>query len=224
MSPDQEELLWLVTVLYDRAGDYAESHWIPKETLSDWSKDYPVGDDLERWQLAFPRGYAALVDPAATKEGVPPTLEYAIIREESAFDPLSLSFANAIGLTQQMLSTAKVLGAKLGIRVTRDALFDPTDNVPLGAAEIGGLLAKYHDAAALAVPAYNAGDGAVDKWLKDHGDEPLDEWAEEIPYDETRNYEKRVNASYFAYQFLYGTGDPVPPIPLTLPTTATASK
>jgi soluble lytic murein transglycosylase len=223
-DPDQADLLWLVAVLYDRAGDYEASHYIPENVVTDWSQSYPVGDNLGRWQIAYPRAYQALIEPAATREGDPSALVYAITREESAFDPLCVSFAQAFGLMQQIVPTATSLGKPLGIKVTRACLFDPATNVLLGAAEISRLLTKYHGNVALAVPGYNAGDGAVDRWLADHGDEPLDEWAEEIPYDETRNYEKRVDASYFAYQFLYGAADtdPVPEIPLGVSSTASA--
>ena len=56
------------------------------------------------------------------------------------------------------------------------------------------------------------------RWLKAAPDgETLDLWIESIPYDETRGYTKRVLSSYFAYGWLYGTGDPVPALPQALP-------
>jgi soluble lytic murein transglycosylase len=65
------------------------------------------------------------------------------------------------------------------------------------------------------VPSYNAGEGATMKWLRLRGDWPVDEFAEEIPYDETRNYSKRVIATYFTYSYLKdGT---IPEMPNDIP-------
>ena len=60
---------------------------------------------------------------------------------------------------------------------------------------------------------FGAGEAAVDRWLGERGDLDMDEFMETIPYDETRNYTKRVLASFFAYSWLYGD-KPVPAIPL----------
>ena len=68
-------------------------------------------------------------------------------------------------------------------------------------------------AAPLAIAGYNAGEGAVERWLAERGDLAMDEFMESIPYDETRNYTKRVLASYFTYSWLYGA-QPVPKLPL----------
>ena len=68
-------------------------------------------------------------------------------------------------------------------------------------------------AAPLAIAGYNAGEAAVDRWRADRGNLDMDEFMETIPYDETRNYTKRVLASYFAYSWLYAA-KPVPPVPL----------
>ena len=65
----------------------------------------------------------------------------------------------------------------------------------------------------MTIAGYNAGEAAVDRWLVDRGDLDMDEFLETIPYDETRNYTKRVLASYFAYSWLYGA-KPVPSVPL----------
>jgi soluble lytic murein transglycosylase len=133
------------------------------------------------------------------------------MREESAFSPRTESFANAIGLTQMLVKTAKRFSG--GAPVTRDTLLDPASNVELGARFLGFLWKHFDGAPPLAIAGYNAGEAAVDHWLEDRGRLDMDEFIETIPFDETRNYTKRVLASYFAYSWLYGE-KPVPAVPL----------
>ncbi|MSP59775.1 MAG: hypothetical protein EXR72_05430 [Myxococcales bacterium] len=208
-----EELLWLASVLYDRAGEYALSHWIPRHALTGYARSWPTGPERRRWVLSYPRGYGDLIVPNAQKNGQPEALQFAIVREESAFDPLIESFANAVGLTQLTQPPAKRFSQ--GLPYTREALRDPAINVTIGARELGYLWKYFDGSGALAIASYNAGEGAVMRWLRAAPkDEPLDAFLESIPYDETRGYTKRVLSSWFAYHWLYGTGDPVPPLPI----------
>jgi soluble lytic murein transglycosylase len=214
---DGDDLLWLATVLYDRAGEYAISHWIPRHTLTSYARAWPVGDNRKRWLLSYPRGYADLIVEHAAKNGQPEALQFAIVREESAFDPLTESFANAVGLTQLTPPPAKRWSQ--GLPFTREALRDPAVNVTIGARELGYLWHYFDGNPAFTIAGYNAGEGAVLRWA--HAappDETLDAFIESIPFDETRGYTKRVLASYFAYHWIYATtGDPVPPLPHALP-------
>jgi soluble lytic murein transglycosylase len=212
----QVDRLWLAAVLYDRAAEWATSHAIPRYAVTDYARRWPAGDNRKRWTLAFPRGYEPLVVEHAARNGQPAALQFAIIREESAFDPLDESFANAVGLTQLTQAPAKRFAQ--GLPYTREALRDPVINVTIGARELGDLWKRTGGAAALAIAGYNAGDGAVRRWLR--ASPPglaLDEWIERIPYDETRGYTKRVLGSFFAYHWLYEAGDPVPALPPALP-------
>jgi soluble lytic murein transglycosylase len=218
-DPDREELLWLAAVLYDRAGEYAISHFIPRYLLSEYARTWPVGANKKKWLLSFPRGYAELIEKHTKINGQPAALEFAIVREESAFDPLMESFANAIGLTQ--LTAAPAARFAQGLPHDRQALRDPAINVTIGARELGWLWNVYGGNPALAIAGYNAGEGAVGKWLRDPERAVLttDEWIEAIPYDETRGYTKRVLASYFTYVWLANpTGaDRIPQLVLPLP-------
>ena len=219
-DPEQRDLLWLAAVLYDRAGEYAISHFIPRWILTDFQRDWPVGAARKKWLLSYPRGYAELIDKHARLNGQPPSLEFAIVREESAFDPLMESFANAVGLTQLTPPPAERFAK--GLPHDRQALHDPAINVTIGARELGALWNGYQGNAALAIAGYNAGEGAVNRWLRDpeRAGMTTDEWIEAIPYDETRGYTKRVLSSYFAYLWLSGPGtadERVPTLPLPLP-------
>jgi soluble lytic murein transglycosylase len=218
-DPDQEELLWLASVLYDRAGEYAISHFLPRWILTDFQHFWPVGAARKKWLLSYPRGYGELIEKHAKLNGQPASLELAIVREESAFDPLMESFANAVGLTQ--LTPPPAARFANGLPHDRQSLRDPAINVTIGARELGALWALYAGNAPLAIAGYNAGEGAVGRWLRDpeRAGLSVDEWVEAIPYDETRGYTKRVLSSYFAYLWLSTNkvDDRVPIIPNTLP-------
>jgi soluble lytic murein transglycosylase len=127
------------------------------------------------------------------------------MREESALDPRALSPAGAVGLTQLMVPTAQETARQLRLgKVTRDRLADPSLNIRLGSSYLGGLVRRFEGSIPLALAAYNAGGGAVSRWLELRRGLELDEFVEEIPVEETRGYVKRVLRSYAAYRLLYG--------------------
>lgn len=204
IAPAEEERLWLATALLDAAGQWASSHAIPRHSITGYARSWPASDGLTKWRLSYPRGYADLVEPATRENGFPAELEFAIMREESAFDPTMESFANAVGLTQ--LTAAPATRFANGLPHDRAALKIPAINVPIGARELGHLVKLYASNFPLAIAGYNAGENAVNRWLKDpdRNDGNLDLFLEAIPYDETRGYTKRVLSSYFAYAWLAG--------------------
>src|SRR5262249_61162973 len=115
-----------------------------------------AGAKRRRWLLAYPRGYAELVERHAALNGQPAALQFAIVREESAFDPLMESFANAIGLTQ--LTAAPAQRFAEGLPHDRVALRDPAINITIGARELGHCW-TLEGHPALAIAAYNSSDG-----------------------------------------------------------------
>jgi soluble lytic murein transglycosylase len=215
-DPDLQDKLWAMAFLYHGAGRYGQSHWVTRWHILDYKRQWPVGGNRKRWDIAFPRAWWNLLDRHARQNGFPTELLISFVREESAFDPLRESFANAIGLTQMIAPTAKRFAKGTGISVSREALRDPVKNVTIGSRFLAFLVEKFDKRVALVVPSYNAGEGATTRWLKERGDWPMDEFAEEIPYDETRNYSKRVIASYFAYSYLKDGS--IPEMPNDIPT------
>jgi soluble lytic murein transglycosylase len=127
------------------------------------------------------------------------------MREESALDPRAVSPAGAIGLTQLMLPTAQEMARRLRLGgVSRGKLTDASLNIRLGSRYLGDLVRKFDGSIPLALAAYNAGGGAVSRWLEARRGLDVDEFVEEIPVEETRGYVKRVLRSYAAYRLLYG--------------------
>lgn len=119
-----------------------------------------------------------LVDQHAAAHGVPPTLVRAVMQVESCFDRRAVSRVGARGLMQLMPGTA----AELGVRDS----FDPSQNIAGGARYLGMMRKRFKDDWNLALAAYNAGPGAVEKY-------------DGIPpYPETQNYVRRVMKLYRA--------------------------
>ena len=198
-------------MLLDRGGVWSASHSIPRYGVTRYRLDYPQGIGAAKWKIAYPRAFPALVAKNTHANELPEALQLAIMREESAFSPRTESFANAIGLTQMLVKTAKRFAN--GAPVTRDDPARPRQERRDRRGFLGFLWKHFSGAPPLTIAGYNAGEGAVDHWLGDRGELAMDEFMETIPYDETRNYTKRVLASYFAYSWLYA-GKPVPAVPL----------
>ena len=150
---------------------------------------------------------------ASRESGVSSHLIYGVMREESAFVAGIESHANAMGLMQLILPTAKAMGRKLGIEATPETLRRPEVNIRLGASFLSDLLKRFKEPL-LAIPGYNAGGGAIGRWLKENPGALLDEFVEGIGATETRDYARKVFESYAAYTFLYGAP---PYVPVELP-------
>jgi soluble lytic murein transglycosylase len=104
-----------------------------------------------------------------------------------------------------MVPTAQEVARRLKLgKVSRASLTDASLNIRLGAHYLGQLVRQFDGSVALALAAYNAGGGAVNRWLEQRPGLELDEFVEEIPIEETRGYVKRVLRSYAAYRLLYG--------------------
>lgn len=142
---------------------------------------------------------------------VEPSMVYAIVRQESAFNPKTVSSANALGLMQVTPDTARLVAKKANVPFDQKRLLeDPVYNTQIGAAELGDLLQHYRGSYILAFAAYNAGRGRVNQWIERFGDprnakiDPVD-WVERIPFTETRDYVQRVMENFQVYRARLGT-------------------
>jgi soluble lytic murein transglycosylase len=135
------------------------------------------------------------------------TMIHAIARQESQFDRQIVSSAGARGLMQLMPGTAREVAGKLGMGYELSSLYDPHYNIRLGSTYFQQMLRYYGGSYPLAVAAYNAGPGNVNKWLRANGDPRLPggdivQWIEDIPIYETRNYVQRVLENAVVYDLL----------------------
>ncbi len=196
------EVVWVIGALYNRAGAPEFGHAYARSRLTDYLAHYPKGRWRFPWEVAFPRAFEPLVAQACAENGLPRSLAWGIMREESSFLADVKSPANAFGLMQLIVPTAKWVSVGTPFGSDEASLKRPEVSIGLGTRLLAKLRAK-HGHPALAIGAYNAGSGAVDRWMKARGGDDLDLFVELIPYDETRNYVKRVLASQAAYAYLY---------------------
>jgi len=124
------------------------------------------------------------------------------------------SWANAIGLMQLLVPTAQGLVMKGEARATASSLKDPSTNIRLGTRFLGQLVSRFKHTP-LSAAGYNAGQGALGKWVKARGHLPFDEFVERIPYREARRYVKSVTSAMAVYHYLHG-GEMLP-VPLNIP-------
>lgn len=191
--------------LLGRIGAAAESHGLLRSSAL-WLRHYPSGAWRPVWELAYPRPYRALVPLATARFAIPEHLAYAIMREESAFRPTVSSPAAAHGLMQMIVPTAKAMAKPLGLAVDEQALKTPAINITLGCRFLSVLTHRFDFNPLLAIPGYNAGPGAPERWLSKQPSVDFDLFVESIPYKETREYTKRVMKTMAAYAVLYGRG------------------
>ncbi|HKY70791.1 MAG TPA: transglycosylase SLT domain-containing protein [Nitrospira sp.] len=165
-------------------------------------------DQLERtggtiapslWNVAYPTGLLPTIKLQGAK-GVDPYLIAAIIREESQYDVKAVSRVGAIGLMQVMPATANTVAQRVGLpAVGREDLFDQETNIRIGVRYVEQLLEQFSGNLVYTIASYNAGPLAVGNWITQYRGQGEDEFVELIPYQETRQYVKRVLRSYREY-------------------------
>ncbi|MEP3112335.1 lytic transglycosylase domain-containing protein [Nisaea sp.] len=160
-------------------------------------------------QTGYPTRYATEHGP------LEPALMLAIIRQESGFDTKAKSRAGARGLMQLMPATARQVSKSVKQRYSVKRLTtDPYFNIRLGSTYLSGLIDRFGGNYILAIAAYNAGPGNVNRWIRERGDPRTDavdviDWIERIPFGETRNYVQRVLEGLVVYRARLGRHSPV---------------
>lgn len=149
----------------------------------------------------FPLRYVDEIATAATTFEVDPTLVASVINSESGYDHEAVSLKGAEGLMQILPSTAEYLAKKL--KYGEYDLKNPEDNIMLGTYYLSTLIDQFKDED-LALCAYNAGPGNVQKWLA--SEEYVDEEGKltTIPFEETRNYLKKCERAKVYYNYRRG--------------------
>lgn len=168
-----------VTLPLGRVAHVVDDEWVPPEPEPEVQE---TGAGLLSWRFTeeqsvprVPHGDA--IYGAARRHGVAPELVAAVVRAESAFDVRAVSVKGARGLMQLMPATARRFG------VPEDRIFEPAANLDAGTRYLAWLLERFQGELALALAAYNAGEGTVDRY----GGVP--------PFRETRGYIQRIFAT-----------------------------
>jgi soluble lytic murein transglycosylase len=163
-----------------------------------YQRDYKL--TIDEMQYLYPLAYSTIIEENGKKQEIENYLLYALIREESAFDPSIVSSAGAVGLSQLMPETAADLAGWM--RMKNYDLYDPETNITLGAYYFARLFRLLENLPKTLI-AYNAGLGRLRKWEKTYRGFTDDFFVELLPYKETRGYVKKIIASTIVYAYLY---------------------
>jgi soluble lytic murein transglycosylase len=205
MIPDDASLLDVNAAIGIRLGLYTFAMQSARRALSRVSN---AGEEARLWRYVYTLGYHDLIDPAAAANDLDPMLVTGLIRRESLFDERAVSRAEARGLMQLMLPTARSLARQLGEPAPEPAdLFDPELSVRYGTRYLRQKIDEFDGKVEVALAAYNAGEGKAREWRS-----LLDEWdpdlfMELVDYAETKDYVRIVSYHRNTYHLFY---DPVP--------------
>jgi len=221
----QEAADYNLSICYEKIGDYRKSwayNWrlIQLASVKDKNRALPK----QIYMRAYPAVYMDLVFNNAKLNKVDPYLVSAVILEESRYDAKAVSRSNAQGLMQIMPDTGKMVAKQISIKDFKtDKLTEPETNIKIGAWYLSNLINNFSIctrnyfaqkntkeldcsdiAVILSLGGYNAGPTRVKNWIEEYGIDDIDDFVENIPMQEPRNYIKKVIDSYETYKSLYG--------------------
>ncbi len=197
----KEELV-IVSLLYSEVDDYYQSIRVAQ------GLGLPQAN-----RLSYPKGFQEFVVPYSKKYGVDELLVYSIIREESRFQKDVVSPADAVGLMQLIPPTARTVAKQIGINGFSTAMLTiPRINIEMGIFYFKQVLDKFQGDVELALASYNAGPHRAADWKTRFYGLEKDEFIEEVPFRETRNYIRRILRSYGAYKAIYGDSAQAAPV------------
>ncbi|OIP70699.1 MAG: lytic transglycosylase [Oscillatoriales cyanobacterium CG2_30_44_21] len=149
----------------------------------------------------YPFHYWDLISQWSQERKISPALVIGLMRQESRFEPRIRSSVGAVGLMQIMPETGAWIAVQKGIK--KYNLDNPTDNISFGTWYLNYTHSSYGDNSVLAIASYNAGPGAVGRWVQERRITDSDEFVNSIPYEETRDYVSKVLGNYWNYLRLY---------------------
>jgi soluble lytic murein transglycosylase len=191
--------------LYTDTGHYDRAIEVMKRSVpSYFAVDIPT---LPRayWDALFPRPYWADLKKFALANGLDPYLVASLIRQESEFNPVAVSRANAVGLMQLLPKTGKLVAHQESMKhYAPSQLYTPEVNLELGTRYFKGMVDQFGGSFEYALAAYNAGSDRVQEWLGQGKYRDQTEFVESIPFTETREYVQAIMRNASVYRQLYG--------------------
>jgi soluble lytic murein transglycosylase len=174
-----------------------------KKSFPDYSQMKPEEMTREEWDVFYPLSNWDIIVQESRARGLDPYQVAGLIRQETVFMTRAHSGAKAYGLMQLLVPTGITTARKYGIErsVTEETLYEPRLNIQLGTAYLRDQIDKFGRIEYVAA-AYNAGPNRAVQWRTSLPAE-IDEWAEAVPFKETRGYVQGVVRNRLQYQRLY---------------------
>ncbi len=192
--------------IYQDGGQYDRAIQVLKRAKPNYfAVDLP---ELPRtyWDGLFPKPYWTDLRKYSVLNGLDPYLVASLIRQESEFNPMAVSRANAVGLMQLLPLTGKRVAKEIKLKgYNPSQLYTPAVNLQLGTRYFKSMVDKYGGQLEYALAAYNAGTDRVGDWLEQGHYRDAQEFVESIPFTETREYVQAILRNETLYQRLYGT-------------------
>ena len=208
-ASDDNDKSWLpaeTAQLYIDTGHYDRAIEVMKRSVpSYFAVDLP-NLPREYWEALFPRPYWTDLKKFAVANDLDPYLVASLIRQESEFNPIAVSRANAVGLMQLLPRTGKLVARQVDLkRYSASQLYTPTVNLQLGTHYFRGMVNQFGGSFEHALAAYNAGTDRVEEWMGQGKYRDTAEFVESIPFTETREYVQAIMRNASVYRQLYGT-------------------
>ena len=197
---DTNLVMWLAGKNFAHDISYVLAH----QRYASLLRSLPQSDGFERfvWEQSYPEAYKPVIEKLVGSH-FDPRLVYSIMRAESTFRPAVVSPSGAIGLMQLMPVTAQKMAGELGNHFDVHDLYSPAKNIEYGIQYLKKLYGLFPDNTIAVIASYNAGEEAAGRWLKHGYSTDIEEFIEEIPYDETNLYVKKVIMTYWILQQMY---------------------
>ncbi|HUF04762.1 MAG TPA: transglycosylase SLT domain-containing protein [Aridibacter sp.] len=189
---------------YRLKGDNVNALLTLAKSYPDYAQMFPEEMTRDEWDIFYPLTNWNEIKYWSNRRSLDPYNVAGLIRQETIFSPRARSSANAYGLMQLLIPTARTMARKYGANttsITAEVLYQPSLNIELGTAYMREQLSKYGRIEYMSV-AYNAGPGRMVSWQKSLPVE-IDEFVEKIPFNETRGYVKGVIRNSAQYRRLY---------------------
>ena len=204
---DNAGVAFALAELYTKAGETLRANGLLQRRFRTYIRHGGSNIPHRLWEMLYPLPYWPIIEREAARQKVDPYLLASIARQESIFEPSTVSNAGAVGIMQIMPEDAPRIAAAAGVSApTREQLFDPAVNFAIGAAEYAQKRAAMNGIDMLAIAAYNAGTETIGRWLAATPLDDGDVFVESIPFNETRLYVKTVTRNRFEYRRIYENG------------------
>lgn len=202
-APDSPKINLAIARIYRSDDDNVHALNTLRRSFPDYSQMKPEEMTREQWDVFYPLAYWDIIDQESRARNLDPYQVAGLIRQETIFTTRARSGAAAYGLMQVLVPTARLTARKYGVsrEITAEALYEPRLNIQLGTAYLRDQIDKFGRIEYVAA-AYNAGPLRAVQWKASLPFE-IDEWAEAVPFKETRGYIQGVVRNRLQYLRLY---------------------
>lgn len=202
-AADSPKINLAIAKIYRSNDDNVRALNTLRRSFPDYSQMKPEEMTREQWDVFYPLAYWDIIVQESRARNLDPYQVAGLIRQETIFTTKARSSAAAYGLMQVLVPTGRLTARKYGVNrdITAESLFEPRLNIQLGTAYLRDQIDKFGRIEYVAA-AYNAGPMRAAQWKTSLPSE-IDDWAEAVPFKETRGYVQGVVRNRLQYLRLY---------------------